>query len=830
MKARLSIILLSLLSGLSCFAGQEQAVTVAGRVVDYKADPVEGASVACYCFELKLHAGRDAFELLSLAETTLDGRFSFKIKKTQQKPLLVARKQGLALGWKMAIVPNTTVVLGRPHRMEGVVVDGAGGPIPDATVRIFLYHRVSAWWQGDLSRPFSFIVEEIAPVIPQEWFVTKTDAEGKFAFGHIPDEATADFHVQAPGWAPAYTFREGFGRGRQFAVGRTDIRIVLEPEATISGRVIDEDSGRPVSGLNLSVKPKSGPYVHEEPVISDSQGQFQIKGLPAGTYALQIQYQDDSIPNWISAQQIQYIDNSMPDWIGKDVEVSARAGQTVQDVEVPVGKGATLEVLVNDSEGGSPVEGAIVQIEHESEDCSSCKYARVTDTNGVTRFRLPLGRCRIQAHKPGLGYMGNPESVRLEKGQHLQYTVGGFTWAAMSISGRVLDSQGRKVAGASVMWMGAVESTDEQGQFEFGDDEEIYTGQLPGSELLLARDESTGQAAKVILRNPDRSYRIQGDITLQPGATLTGYVTDPNGNGVPAAYVRFLKRGETKFITEVTTNTQGFYRIPALPAFGEEPLTLVVRASGFGPIEVPCPTFEAGQKVRVNSIELPPTDQSVSGVVVDANDQPIPEAVVYLFGPEGRAIGQPSRVVAVDDRGRFRIGGVCKGPLRIGISNGFIDAYGGARDVKVVLGKQLVHTRYQSLVGKSLPDLAQVGLDLSPDETRDKLILLCFFDMHQRPSRHCIMQLAKQVEKLKDKGVTVVAVQASKVDENVLNEWIKKYNIPFPVGMIEGDDEKTCFAWGVKSLPWLILTDRSHVVTAEGFSLNELDDKIERAD
>jgi len=34
-------------------------------------------------------------------------------------------------------------------------------------------------------------------------------------------------------------------------------------------------------------------------------------------------------------------------------------------------------------------------------------------------------------------------------------------------------------------------------------------------------------------------------------------------------------------------------------------------------------------------------------------------------------------------------------------------------------------------------------------------------------------------------------------------------------------------AWGVKSLPWLILTDKKHVVAAEGFSIIDLDAKID---
>jgi peroxiredoxin len=108
-------------------------------------------------------------------------------------------------------------------------------------------------------------------------------------------------------------------------------------------------------------------------------------------------------------------------------------------------------------------------------------------------------------------------------------------------------------------------------------------------------------------------------------------------------------------------------------------------------------------------------------------------------------------------------------------------------------------------------------------------MLVCFFDMEQRPSRHCLTQLAKQANQLKQKGVTVVAVQAAKVHEDKLNEWAKKNNIPFPVGSIEGDEEKARFAWGVKSLPWLILTDNKHIVRAEGFGLTELDGKIEAA-
>jgi len=132
----------------------------------------------------------------------------------------------------------------------------------------------------------------------------------------------------------------------------------------------------------------------------------------------------------------------------------------------------------------------------------------------------------------------------------------------------------------------------------------------------------------------------------------------------------------------------------------------------------------------------------------------------------------------------------------------------------------------QSLTGKPLPDLKDLNIDLSPADAGDKMVLVCFWDIEQRPSRRCVTQLAKKAAELKEKGVTVLAVQATQIDENRLREWTKKSNIPFAVGGVTADIEKMRFAWGVRSLPWLILTDREHIVRAEGFALGELNQRI----
>jgi peroxiredoxin len=132
----------------------------------------------------------------------------------------------------------------------------------------------------------------------------------------------------------------------------------------------------------------------------------------------------------------------------------------------------------------------------------------------------------------------------------------------------------------------------------------------------------------------------------------------------------------------------------------------------------------------------------------------------------------------------------------------------------------------QISTGSALPEFDGIKINLSEDKTKGQRVIVCFFDYQQRPSRNCIIQLSKRSEQLKGKGVAVVAVQVSKIDENKLDEWIKEQNISFPVGMIQDNQEQISNIWGVKSLPWLILTDSEHVVGSQGFSIVELDEKL----
>ncbi len=137
-----------------------------------------------------------------------------------------------------------------------------------------------------------------------------------------------------------------------------------------------------------------------------------------------------------------------------------------------------------------------------------------------------------------------------------------------------------------------------------------------------------------------------------------------------------------------------------------------------------------------------------------------------------------------------------------------------------------VEPEYKSILNKPIGNIEELGLNLDNNTLKEKSVLLCFFDYQQRPSRNYVIQLNSKKQELKERNIIVMLVQTSKIDENILNEWLKENNISYSIGMIQNKEEQTRFNWSVKALPWLILTDKEHIVTAEGFSINELEDKI----
>jgi hypothetical protein len=255
-----------------------------------------------------------------------------------------------------------------------------------------------------------------------------------------------------------------------------------------------------------------------------------------------------------------------------------------------------------------------------------------------------------------------------------------------------------------------------------------------------------------------------------------------------------------------------------------------VHASGYGRVRHKRVSIAGtpGEICELDTMILNRADQSISGIVVDGEGKPAQNVPMFLRGDS-----QPERSSTSAQDGTFVFRCICKGPLRIQANYpsfpggaGFIEANGGDKNVKIILGQERTHVEEKILIDHEIPSLSDLGINLSKEQKESKQLLLCFFDMNQRPSRHLLKQLLQQTEQLSQKGVQIIPIQAEQVEKKTLDNWITKNNITFPVGMITGDADKVKSNWAVKSLPWLILTDKKQVVRAEGFGLDKLDDNI----
>jgi len=332
-----------------------------------------------------------------------------------------------------------------------------------------------------------------------------------------------------------------------------------------------------------------------------------------------------------------------------------------------------------------------------------------------------------------------------------------------------------------------------------------------------------------------KDYKLE--ITLIDAVTLAGQITDPDGNPIPDAKIAVILCDDFwgAYIDpwgrwgkdNITIDHEGIFRIQTVPhgCFYE----IICRAEGYGLETVEVGTWDTHKKqINLGEIVLPQTNLSVSGMVVDEKGASVPHANIEVEGD--RQIRR--RPIKADEEGKFTIEKLCEGTVTI---KAFIedmslwgqkDIRAGEKDIRVLVGKTIIACKVRpqpnSLIGRKLPGFKDLNLNINTEEIRDKMLLICFWDMNHQASRHCIRKLAQRIGELRKKNIAVFAVHSAKVREKSVADFAKKIDILFPMGTIEGEVDKVHFSWGVDLLPWVILTDQDHVVTNEGFGLQIL--------
>jgi protocatechuate 3,4-dioxygenase beta subunit len=687
--------------------------------------------------------------------------------------------------------------------VTGKVLDDNGQPIAEATV--MLAQRNSS--------PFFAITDSTGGFR----FVCSDDRD---TYGEVPTVV-----VEALGYAPAQ-------KAIDIQLNPEPLEFHLTRGKIIKCRVVDSE-GKPVAGAWTVVKPLLPDYQDYGVWLEDTdqQGEFEIPNVPDSDIGLTV---------------------------GKQGYIAVRDYVLVPSEEeftIPMKRALTVQGTVTDAQTGKPIPNfeiaTVFSVGGRNRTSNPIDFTEGTYELSFNEASQETQQLQVSA----VGYEPvNSEDFKIDEGRR----VINFQLARASdfdektagqprkqvsppgprrITGVVRDEKGVPVSGAIVSTrpsLGAETVTNAEGEFTLRTRRVsmVGSGSREETTYLLTRHKERNLAAAMELDETANNL----DIKLSPGVIFSGKVVDVDGKGIPDAdismtfWISDYGYG-TREPTEV--DSDGNFEIRAIPLG----YRYSVNASnkGYGTQYVSVHTSEAvGDRMELEPLVLAVANLSVSGVVVDVDDKPVANAQVNASGR-----GQPNRMdIPTDKQGRFRIEGVCSGPLRLWVNvrgersmYGSLESQGGATNINIVVAERdssgrPVPKQPPSLVGKSLPDFENIKVDFSPEQVKDKRILICFWDMQQRPSRNCITELAKRTEDLARQNIVVIGVHVTAVEEKAINEWVKKNNIPFPIGMVRGNEQKTRSTWGVRSLPWLILTDKEHIVRVEGFSINDLDERI----
>jgi beta-lactamase regulating signal transducer with metallopeptidase domain len=303
-------------------------IKCSGKVVDQYGQPLVGAKVAAYRIVSDGIAGNIELIEIGHAITKSDGEFAFE---TEPKPerhtviwraVVVAEKEGLGLdwaNWPLSEDRSVTIELGNATKLAGVVVDKDATPVAGAQVQAALFKK---------GTPTQEQTEWLPGIAPLQLLAVKTDNKGRFELDNIPTEASADLLLTAPGLATTYTrkpenIRSGY-EGAAFQAGRTDIKIMMPPEARIEGKIVERETDIGVPHVTLAVVPHFTPTFFERFMcVSKEDGSFSIGGLQSGEYLLRTKPVQGEAPR---------------------LNVTVESGKTTSDItfELPTGAAAVL--------------------------------------------------------------------------------------------------------------------------------------------------------------------------------------------------------------------------------------------------------------------------------------------------------------------------------------------------------------------------------------------------------------------------------------------------------------------------------------------------------
>src|SRR5215210_13367 len=527
--------------------------------------------------------------------------------------------------------------------ITGIVVDETGAPVAGA--------EITASLGGLQGLPMPARIRAFGA----RGALVRSGRDGRFRRRGLSAGMEVELRVAKDGFAPLRVQAPPPSPGQP----ARPLRIVLQRGRSAFGRVLDPDQ-RPIAGAQVTLRtsltsdPKTRFHAALQPESLDTfeaatkaDGRFDLGNLPAGRYDLTARGR-----GW--------------------------APLTIPNLEVPEGNRATdlgtlvlahgvaLEGAVVDA-SGKPVEGAEIRLNEAGEPViprfrdENSEPEGLSGADGFFRIEDLRAGSTVDVSVARSGYApGAAQGVQVPTEQPLRISL----QAVGSVSGRVVDPDGKPIAGAYVhveirprgrggflAFSGGPrgDRSDAEGSFRIKD-------VTPGPVSLSARAPGwqDGSVPDLELRGGEDKRGVE--IVLSAAAILTGRVLSPSGRAVPEAQV-LLAPGESRSggFHMSTADGDGRYVLDSLPP-GQR--TIEASHPEHGTVR-----RQVDLRVGENSLDITLEGGSeVSGRVFDDLGVPVAGADVWITSPGG---ARPLSTTSQSD-GSFRIAAVADGSYRAG--------------------------------------------------------------------------------------------------------------------------------------------------------------------
>jgi Carboxypeptidase regulatory-like domain len=396
-------------------------------------------------------------------------------------------------------------------------------------------------------------------------------------------------------------------------------------------------------------------------VLTDGRGRYALQAFDTRTAHLRV----------LPPEGMDYRET------GADVDLAADA--RVRDQDFALEPGSVVTGVLREQETGQPLRVPDVAIHYRSEGPEPVLAGTHTRPDGSYRLVVSPGRGELYTYEAPAGCA--PRDVSEEDLRHGPYTQkidvkAGETLTGkdfhflrgLVVHGRVLDPEGRPVAGAVFYGVAPQAPSGADGTF-------TLRGLSPEqkSQFLVVHT-GRGLGVGLTVVPPPGTNPVALDVRLQPARPATGRVTDPDGRPVAHASVSLLtnlrlREGAGGFSFRpvpvygpVRTDAAGNFRLPALAVGG----SYTVAASGYGYASVQAHfRVEEGKEPEVPALVLPANRLALVGVVVDPAGNPVGGVEVTALPRDPAVAASSSRSLRTGADGRFRFAGLPAGAYRL---------------------------------------------------------------------------------------------------------------------------------------------------------------------